>query len=554
MTTSITFTHTPAQLNGEIVETVNARDLYERLEVKKDFSNWVKFQIERAGLVENEDYARASTLLLNQQVGVLSQKGENLTVGRPRVEYFLSLEAAKHIAAKHARSQEGRNVYDYFMSNTPVVIKKPMFLSEQFEAYLNLFDADIGGRVQRCVDAQELHQKLGVGNDFTTWVKSRIVQEALEEKVDYLHLKTQVQVPHQGGQRSVNKSVYTLTLETAKIIAAMERNETGRKIRKWLDQLMIQTAVAQAAVAVPAAQPAPVSDSLSKPMFLSDQFEAYLKVVEMELDGRVQRLVDLRSLYEKLGVRDNYRDWAPRSLTNSRSVEGVHYSPRVDPRTVPHSSGRSQRKESKDYFVCFEKAKIIAARSDAENSLDICEWLVRVEEQVRQQTASNAPQSRIELARQLARTSSELVATLEREEVLSASVNRLSHTIASNVLTPRPAFEENAEGIALQRIKREIAPYLSVKVIAHVLKHFGQKRTYVQYGDHENQVVKPFVREGVENAITQFLDQAERRVSYSRKSVVLTHDCLLGDEAMVSAEDAVEYLGYSPDDFGLANS
>ena len=284
---------------------------------------------------------------------------------------------------------------------------KPMFLSDQFEAYLNLFDADIGNRVQRCVDAQELHQKLGVGNDFTTWVKSRIVQEALEEKVDYLHLKTQVQVPHQGGQRSVNKSVYTLTLETAKIIAAMERNETGRKIRKWL---------------------------------------------------------------------------------------------------------------------------------------------VRVEEQARQTHTTPAPQiSRLEVAR-------ELVAALEREEAAREEAARLTHTIASNVLIPRPAYKENAEGIALQRIKREIAPYLSVKVIAHVLKHFGQKRTYVQYGGHENQVVKPFVREGVENAITQFLDQAERRVSYSRKSVVLTHDCLLGDEALVSAEDAVEYLGYSPDDFGLAAS
>lgn len=281
-----------------------------------------------------------------------------------------------------------------------------MFLSEQFEAYLNLFDAEIGGRVQRCVDAQELHQKLGVGKTFTEWVKGRIGQERLVDKEDYLLSQMGVQVPHQGGQRSVMKSVYTLTLETAKIIAAMERNETGRKIRKWL---------------------------------------------------------------------------------------------------------------------------------------------VRVEEQVRQQTTPVPQISRLEVAR-------ELVAALEREEAAREEAARLTHTIASSVLTPRPAFEENAEGIALQRIKREIAPYLSVKVIAHVLKHFGQKRTYVQYGDHENQVVKPFVREGVENAITQFLDQAERRVSYSRKTVVLTHDCLLGDEALVSAEDAVEYLGYAPDDFGLTSS
>ena len=128
---------------------------------------------------------------------------------------------------------------------------------------------------------------------------------------------------------------------------------------------------------------------------------------------------------------------------------------------------------------------------------------------------------------------------------------RLQRQIASSVLTPRPTFEENAEGIALQRIKREIAPYLSIKVIAHVLKHFGQKRTFVQYGEHENQVVKPFVREGVEYAIKQFLEQADYRISYSRKTVVLTHDCLLGDEAQVSAEDAIAHLGYAPADFGI---
>ena len=277
-------------------------------------------------------------------------------------------------------------------------------------------------------------------------------------------------------------------------------------------------------------------------MFLSDQFEAYLKVVEMELDGRVQRLVDLRSLHEKLQVKRDFTHWVKDALANSKSSEGVDYSHVV--RDVRRERGATQRH---DYYATFETTKIIAARSNTDHSIDICKWLVRVEEQARQQTTPAPQISRLEVAR-------ELVAALEREEAAREEAARLTHTIASNVLTPRPAYKENAEGIALQRIKREIAPYLSVKVIAHVLKHFGQKRTYVQYGDHENQVVKPFVREGVENAITQFLDQAERRVSYSRKSVVLTHDCLLGDEAMVSAEDAVEYLGYSPDDFGLANS
>ena len=284
-------------------------------------------------------------------------------------------------------------------------LSKPMFLSDQFEAYLKVVEMELDGRVQRLVDLRSLHEKLGVKRDFTHWVKDALTNSKSSEGVDYSHVVRDVRREHGATQRHD----YYASFETTKIIAARSNTDHSIDICKWLDRLMIQTAVAQAVVAVPAAQPAPVSDSLSKPMFLSDQFEAYLKVVEMELDGRVQRLVDLRSLHEKLGVKSHYKDWAPRSLTNSRSVEGVHYSPLFKERTVPHSSGRAQRKESKDYFVCFEKAKIIAARSDAENSLDICEWLVRVEDQVRQQTTPAPQISRLEVAR-------ELVAALEREE------------------------------------------------------------------------------------------------------------------------------------------
>ena len=279
MTSAISFVHAFVQLNGETVETVNARDLHERLEVRKDFSDWAKSQIERAGLIENEDYvrmpapsARADTT--NHQVGIYPQKGENLSVGRPRIDYFLSLEAAKHIAMM-ASSPVGRAVREYFI-------------------------------------------------------------------------------------------------------------ECERRARS-----------------------APVA----LPMDEEEVAQLYLAAIQ-------------------------------------------------------------------------EK-------------------------------------------------------------------KRLQRQIASNVLIPRPTFEENAEGIALQRIKREIAPYLSIKVISHVLKQFGQKRTFVQYGEHENQVVKPFVREGVEYAIKQFLEQADYRISYSRKTVVLTHDCLLGDEAPVSAEDAIAHLGYAPADFGI---
>ena len=43
-------------IGGAEVKTVNARDMHSFLAVKKDFSTWIKKQIERARLVENRDF------------------------------------------------------------------------------------------------------------------------------------------------------------------------------------------------------------------------------------------------------------------------------------------------------------------------------------------------------------------------------------------------------------------------------------------------------------------------------------------------------------------
>ena len=87
-------------LNGELTQTVNARDLHARLEVKQDFSNWVKYQIERAGLDEGADY-------------VFAKIGEN-SVGRPTNEYHLTVDAAKHIAMM-SNTPRGKEIRKYFI-------------------------------------------------------------------------------------------------------------------------------------------------------------------------------------------------------------------------------------------------------------------------------------------------------------------------------------------------------------------------------------------------------------------------------------------------------
>lgn len=89
----------PTTIDGQSINTVNARDLHAFLEVGKDFSTWIKVQIERARLSENRDYV------------IFTQKGE---YRKPLTEYAFTLDAAKHIAMMSG-TDKGFAVRDYFI-------------------------------------------------------------------------------------------------------------------------------------------------------------------------------------------------------------------------------------------------------------------------------------------------------------------------------------------------------------------------------------------------------------------------------------------------------
>lgn len=102
---------TESTIGTEAVQTVNARELHAFLGVSKDFSDWTKMQIERARLIEGRDYC---TQVVDSPVN--HQKGEksNLHFGRPKIDYHLTIEAAKHIAMMSG-TDKGFEVRDYFI-------------------------------------------------------------------------------------------------------------------------------------------------------------------------------------------------------------------------------------------------------------------------------------------------------------------------------------------------------------------------------------------------------------------------------------------------------
>ncbi|ALE03423.1 antA/AntB antirepressor family protein [Bartonella ancashensis] len=79
------------------------------------------------------------------------------------------------------------------------------------------------------VNARELHAFLEVGRDFTNWIKNRIKKYSFIENRDYI-VFANFGENLQGGRPSKD---YALTLDMAKELSMVERNEKGRQARHY---------------------------------------------------------------------------------------------------------------------------------------------------------------------------------------------------------------------------------------------------------------------------------------------------------------------------------
>ena len=89
-------------VGGNLIKTVNARELHDWLEVGKDFSNWIKGRIDQYGFVEDQDY-------------VLAKTGEQLPSGlKHRIDYHISIDMAKELSMVE-RNEKGKQARQYFI-------------------------------------------------------------------------------------------------------------------------------------------------------------------------------------------------------------------------------------------------------------------------------------------------------------------------------------------------------------------------------------------------------------------------------------------------------
>lgn len=93
---------TNSRIGNEEINSVNARELHEYLEVQTRFDDWIRTRIEKFNFVENEDYI------------VFLKNKENISGGRPTKEYTISIDMAKELSMVE-NNEKGREIRKYFI-------------------------------------------------------------------------------------------------------------------------------------------------------------------------------------------------------------------------------------------------------------------------------------------------------------------------------------------------------------------------------------------------------------------------------------------------------
>lgn len=102
------------------------------------------------------------------------------------------------------------------------------------EIAIPISDTELGGDVVKTINARELHKFLGVGRDFSTWIRGRIKEYEFVEKVDFVVVRN-LSTPKMGSTKSRQqvKYDYLCTIDMGKELAMVEKTEVGRLVRRY---------------------------------------------------------------------------------------------------------------------------------------------------------------------------------------------------------------------------------------------------------------------------------------------------------------------------------
>lgn len=99
---------------------------------------------------------------------------------------------------------------------------------------IKVTERQIGDGIIQTVNARDLHAFLEVGKDFSTWIKDRIAQYGFVEHHDYVTAQELSYPKSESSKARPQRTIaYYLSLDMAKELAMVERNEKGKQARLY---------------------------------------------------------------------------------------------------------------------------------------------------------------------------------------------------------------------------------------------------------------------------------------------------------------------------------
>ena len=107
---------------------------------------------------------------------------------------------------------------------------------------IKVIQKDFNGEKKRFVNARELYKWLGVGRDFSNWIKDRIKKYDFVEDLDFFLAFAKFGEGFDGFNKAkavdpksgkILAKEYVISIDMAKELAMLENNEMGKKVRKY---------------------------------------------------------------------------------------------------------------------------------------------------------------------------------------------------------------------------------------------------------------------------------------------------------------------------------
>lgn len=159
----------------------DARNLHEFLEINKDFSTWIKGNLERVNAIDSEDYFQYSPF-----------RGNSIGITKNRIDYKITSYTAEHISMMSG-SKVGKQVRDFYIECRKAIVNRDNQLSSSDD----LVDQSIVMANQMLSLANKLKQE-------------RLQKEKVQKKLDYkqsIIIEMSKKVPVKTMRQVINQIV-----------------------------------------------------------------------------------------------------------------------------------------------------------------------------------------------------------------------------------------------------------------------------------------------------------------------------------------------------------